>query len=143
MRPAGRMGRGRRVGREELRGPWKRMRRATPVRAPQGPGGSRGWSRGRPGHAALGGGLADIGAVPEVVEVEPVVRIAAAVRLQQRHVARDRITHRHLARGRFGEHGTMYTLALVRVATTATKEIQYLNAKGALTYTDMAGDPGL
>src|SRR5205085_8780425 len=24
---------------------------------------------------------------------------------------------------------------------TATKEIQYLNAKGALTYTDIAGDP--
>src|SRR5205823_9798886 len=26
---------------------------------------------------------------------------------------------------------------------TATKEIQYLNAKGALTYTDIAGDPVL
>src|SRR5436189_9067 len=28
-------------------------------------------------------------------------------------------------------------------STTATKEIQYLNAKGALTYTDIAGDPVL
>src|SRR5205823_6998768 len=27
--------------------------------------------------------------------------------------------------------------------STATKEIQYLNAKGALTYTDIAGDPVL
>src|SRR5207249_10183126 len=34
------------------------------------------------------------------------------------------------------EHGTMFTLALVRFPLTATKEIQYLNAKGALTYTD-------
>src|SRR2546422_900234 len=33
------------------------------------------------------------------------------------------------------EHGTMFTLALVRFPPTATKEIQYLNAKGALTYT--------
>src|SRR5207247_11478214 len=32
------------------------------------------------------------------------------------------------------EHGTMFTLALVRFPPTATKEIQYLNAKGALTY---------
>src|SRR5207253_9147195 len=39
------------------------------------------------------------------------------------------------------EHGTMFTLALVRFPPTATKEIQYLNAKGALTYTDIAGDP--
>src|SRR5205085_5622207 len=31
------------------------------------------------------------------------------------------------------EHGTMFTLALVRFPPTATKEIQYLNAKGALT----------
>src|SRR5436305_11836557 len=37
-------------------------------------------------------------------------------------------------------HGTMFTLALVRFPPTATKEIQYLNAKGALTYTDIAGD---
>src|SRR5437868_6003808 len=37
----------------------------------------------------------------------------------------------------------MFTLALVRFPPTATKEIQYLNAKGALTYTDIAGDPGL
>src|SRR5206468_663269 len=41
------------------------------------------------------------------------------------------------------EHGTMFTLALVRSPPTATKEIQYLNAKGALTYTDIAGDPVL
>src|SRR5256884_156935 len=41
------------------------------------------------------------------------------------------------------EHGTMFTLALVRVLPTATKEIQYLNAKGALTYTDIACDPVL
>src|SRR5258708_27593001 len=38
------------------------------------------------------------------------------------------------------EHGTMFTLALVRFPPTVTKEIQYLNAKGALTYTDIAGD---
>src|SRR5262249_22502421 len=38
------------------------------------------------------------------------------------------------------EHGTMFTLALVRFPPTATKEIQYLNSKGALTYTDIAGD---
>src|SRR5256885_233478 len=37
----------------------------------------------------------------------------------------------------------MFTLALVRFPPTATKEIQYLNAKGALTYTDSAGDPVL
>src|SRR5499427_4557154 len=36
------------------------------------------------------------------------------------------------------EHGTMFTLALVRFPPTATKEIQYLNAKGALTYTNIA-----
>src|SRR5690349_23523147 len=41
------------------------------------------------------------------------------------------------------EHGTMFTLALVRFPPTATREIQYLNAKGALTYTDIAGDPVL
>src|SRR5205809_8117959 len=41
------------------------------------------------------------------------------------------------------EHGTMFTLTLVRFPPTATKEIQYLNAKGALTYTDIAGDPVL
>src|SRR2546421_662416 len=35
------------------------------------------------------------------------------------------------------------TIALVRFPPTATKEIQYLNAKGALTYTDIAGDPVL
>src|SRR5690625_4885216 len=37
----------------------------------------------------------------------------------------------------------MFTLALVRFPPTATKEIQYLNAKGSLTYTDIAGDPVL
>src|SRR5947209_13109155 len=37
----------------------------------------------------------------------------------------------------------MFTLALVRFPPTATKEIQYLNAKDALTYTDIAGDPVL
>src|SRR5438445_4224491 len=31
------------------------------------------------------------------------------------------------------EHGTMFTLALVRFPPTATKEIQYLNAKGKRT----------
>src|SRR5712692_8142877 len=31
----------------------------------------------------------------------------------------------------------------VRLPPTATKEIQYLNAEGALTYTDIAGDPVL
>src|SRR5688500_16022034 len=41
------------------------------------------------------------------------------------------------------EHGTMFTLALVRFPPTATKEIPYLNAKGAFTYTDIAGDPVL
>src|SRR5499425_2739970 len=41
------------------------------------------------------------------------------------------------------EHGTMFTLALVRFPPPAPKEIQYLNAKGALTYTDIAGDPVL
>src|SRR5437870_13145160 len=37
----------------------------------------------------------------------------------------------------------MFTLALVRFPPTATKEIQCLNANGALTYTDIAGDPVL
>src|SRR5207249_9493820 len=32
---------------------------------------------------------------------------------------------------------------LNRSSDLATKEIQYLNAKGALTYTDIAGDPVL
>src|SRR5205085_11700119 len=40
-------------------------------------------------------------------------------------------------------HDTMFTLALVRFPPTATKEIQYLNAQGALTYPDIAGDPVL
>src|SRR5690242_7909664 len=37
----------------------------------------------------------------------------------------------------------MFTLALVRFPPTETREIQYLNAKGALTYTDIACDPVL
>src|SRR5256884_53531 len=41
------------------------------------------------------------------------------------------------------EHVTMFTLALVRFPPTATKEIQYLNVKGALTYIDIAVDPFL
>src|SRR5256885_1130779 len=34
----------------------------------------------------------------------------------------------------------MFTLALVRFPPTASNEIQYLNATGDLTYTDIAGD---
>src|SRR5579872_941859 len=41
------------------------------------------------------------------------------------------------------EHGTMFTHALFRFPSPPTPEIQYLNAKGALTYTDIAGDPVL
>src|SRR5437763_16840676 len=41
------------------------------------------------------------------------------------------------------EHETTITIALVRFPPTATKEIQYLNAKAALTYTDIAGNPVL
>src|SRR5207245_1339350 len=37
----------------------------------------------------------------------------------------------------------LVSMCLVRFPPTATKEIQYLNAKGALTYTDIAGDPVL
>src|SRR2546430_5878292 len=37
----------------------------------------------------------------------------------------------------------MFTLALGRFPPTATKEIEYLNATAALTYTDIAGDPVL
>src|SRR5205814_6290031 len=38
----------------------------------------------------------------------------------------------------------IYTLSLHdALPISATKEIQYLNAKGALTYTDIAGDPVL
>src|SRR5256885_79934 len=37
----------------------------------------------------------------------------------------------------------MFTHALVRFPPTSTKEIQYLNAKGAMTYIDIAGDPVL
>src|SRR2546429_241444 len=37
----------------------------------------------------------------------------------------------------------MFTIALVRFPPTATKDIQYLKAKGALTYTAIAGDPVL
>src|SRR2546423_1506224 len=36
----------------------------------------------------------------------------------------------------------MFTLALARVPPTATKEIQYLNAKGALTCAALAECPG-
>src|SRR5437868_7757911 len=39
------------------------------------------------------------------------------------------------------EKKTMITLALVRFPPTASIEIQYLNATGALTYTDIAVDP--
>src|SRR3546814_2625911 len=41
------------------------------------------------------------------------------------------------------EHATMFTLALVRFPPTATKEIQSLNAKGDLPYTDIVADPVL
>src|SRR5262249_62167721 len=41
------------------------------------------------------------------------------------------------------KHSTLYTHVHLRFAPTATKEIQYLNAKGASTYTDIAGDPVL
>src|SRR5437763_621230 len=41
------------------------------------------------------------------------------------------------------EDGTMCTLALVRFPPTATKEIQFVNAKGALTYTVIARVPVL
>src|SRR5262249_61664312 len=41
------------------------------------------------------------------------------------------------------ENGPLFPLALVRFPPTATKELQYLNAKGALTYTDIARDPVL
>src|SRR5258708_21883418 len=41
------------------------------------------------------------------------------------------------------ELGTMFTLALVRFPLSVTKEIQYLNAKGGLTSTDIAGVPVL
>src|SRR5207249_412752 len=68
-------------------------------------------------------------------------------------IRKDRISSKSLMRlsiclwkpsiGFVPEHGTMFTLALVRFPPTATKEIQYLNAKGALTYTDIAGDPVL
>src|SRR2546426_337023 len=37
----------------------------------------------------------------------------------------------------------MFTLALVRFPPTATKEIEYLNTKGALNYTCIASDPVL
>src|SRR2546429_200219 len=38
------------------------------------------------------------------------------------------------------EHGAMSNVALVRFPHTATKEVQCRSAKGALTYTDIAGD---
>src|SRR5207248_11643601 len=51
--------------------------------------------------------------------------------------------HHSVPRFFVSQHDTMFTLALVRFPPTATKEILYLNAKGALTYTDIAGDPVL
>src|SRR5207248_10222282 len=51
--------------------------------------------------------------------------------------------HHSVPRFFVSQHDTMFTLALVRFPPTATKEIQYLIAKGALTYTDIAGDPVL
>src|SRR5258707_12417625 len=51
-------------------------------------------------------------------------------------------TDKHYVPGFFvPEHGTMFTFVLVRFPPTALKEIKYLNAKGALTYTDIAADP--
>src|SRR2546427_13130820 len=51
-------------------------------------------------------------------------------------------THKHsVPRFFVPEHGTMFILALVRFPPTATKEIQYLDAQGALSYTEIAGDP--
>src|SRR5207253_1033657 len=44
---------------------------------------------------------------------------------------------------RLKRFSTLTLKVLVRFPPTATKEIQYLNAKGALTYTDIAGDPVL
>src|SRR5690625_1266109 len=38
------------------------------------------------------------------------------------------------------EHGTMFTLALVRFPPAATKEIQYRDAKRELTYTEIAAE---
>src|SRR2546426_9776849 len=59
-----------------------------------------------------------------------------SVRVQQ--------TYKHsLPRFFVPEHGTMFTLALDLFPPTTTKESQDLNAKGALTYTDIAGDPVL
>src|SRR5205823_11053190 len=70
------------------------------------------------------------------IPAEPLFRSQFSGRVQQ--------TYKHsVPRFFVPEHGTMFTLALVRFPPTATKEIQYLNAKGALTYTDIAGDPVL
>src|SRR5207245_2514402 len=41
------------------------------------------------------------------------------------------------------EHDRMFPLAYDRLPSPAITEIQYLKAKGALTYTDIAGDPVL
>src|SRR5256884_7633964 len=50
-------------------------------------------------------------------------------------------TYRHSVPRLFvPEHGTMFTIALVRFPRSAIKEIQYLNDKGALNYTDIACD---
>src|SRR2546429_7942927 len=51
-------------------------------------------------------------------------------------------TYKHSAPRFFvPEHVTMFTLALVRFPPTVIKEIQYLNAKVVLTYTDIVVDP--
>src|SRR5258707_15286086 len=53
-------------------------------------------------------------------------------------------TYKHAAPRFFvPEHGTMFSLALVRVPPTASKEIRYLNAKEAFAYPDIARDPVL
>src|SRR5438445_650833 len=71
--------------------------------------------------------------------------LSMALCLLLRYAQEQRNAAQNVYRSRFfvPEHGTMFTLALVRFPPTATKEIQYLNAKGALTYTDIAGDPVL
>src|SRR5699024_2058034 len=56
--------------------------------------------------------------------------------------ARDQQTYKHsVPRFFVPVHGTVFSVALVRFPPTAAKEIQYLNSKGALTYTDIAVDP--
>ncbi|MCU6172491.1 hypothetical protein KWH72_23080, partial [Enterobacter bugandensis] len=63
---------------------------------------------------------------------------------QGKAFGRDQQTYKHsVPRFFVPEHGTMFTLALVRFPPTATKEIQYLNAKPSFTYTDILADPVL